>query len=221
VRLDGDLFWPPRDGDGGKGGGGGGGGDGSGGEESRPDDDGARAATVAFGVGLWMLAIGISFVIFFIASWAILHAPGVAAVSMPEGMTLRLSVSTLLLAVSSASIELARRAFARARPALARRWLAATLLLALAFLASQALAWVALFEAGIRPSTNTLGTTFTTLTAMHGLHILGGLAYILAARRKLPRASAAASATLRSCARYWHFLGLLWLLLLAVLLALF
>jgi cytochrome c oxidase subunit 3 len=160
-------------------------------------------------------------VIFLIASWAILHAPGVASMSMPEGMTLRLSLSTALIALSSASIELARRALAGARLDRSRHWLAATFLLALAFLGSQALAWVTLFEAGIRPSTNTLGTTFTTLTAMHGLHILGGLAYILAARQKLSRGAFAASATLRSCARYWHFLGLLWLLLLGALLALF
>ncbi len=222
VRLDGDVYWPPRDGGGGSGGGGeGGGGDGSGGEDDLPDEEGVRAAAVAFGVNLWMLAIAVSFVIFLIASWAILHAPGVAVVSLPEGMAMRLTASTILIALSSASIELARHALAHAELDRARRWLGVTFLLALAFLGSQTLAWIALFEAGIRPSTNTLGTTFTTLTAMHGVHILGGLAYLLAARAHLLRRDPSAGGSLRSCARYWHFLGLLWLILLGALLALF
>ena len=59
---------------------------------------------------------------------------------------------------------------------------------------------------------------FYLLTGLHGLHVAGGLvaaALAGASARRGGAAGLAASATL--CARYWHFLLLLWLALFALL----
>ncbi len=226
-RVDGELFWPPDDGSGGRGGGrgggggsGGGGGGDSGGEE-RSGDGERRAERVTFGLNLWMFALGISFAIFLLASWALRGGPGDDGEKLPLGMLARLLGSTLLLGLSSGAVELARRALDRGVPGRARRWLGHAQFLALGFLVSQVLAWRALLAAGIGPSSNTLGTTFTTLTALHGAHVAGGLGYLLVAGRALRRADQRARRSLAACARYWHFLGLLWLVLFAALWVLF
>jgi cytochrome c oxidase subunit III len=66
---------------------------------------------------------------------------------------------------------------------------------------------------------NPASSFFYLLTGLHGLHVAGGLvaaalAGVSASRRRAAGAGFAASAAL--CARYWHFLLLLWLALFAL-----
>ena len=58
---------------------------------------------------------------------------------------------------------------------------------------------------------------FFLLTALHAMHVTGGLiAWLLAARAtRSDIALAAASWRIGLCARYWHFLLLVWLALFA------
>jgi cytochrome c oxidase subunit 3 len=82
---------------------------------------------------------------------------------------------------------------------------------ALAFLAAQCWAWLALQSANVVVAGNPAASFFYVLTALHGLHVAGGLV--------------AWGATLRSddpprwrialCARYWHLLLAVWLALYA------
>ncbi|WP_432720714.1 cytochrome c oxidase subunit 3 [Jeongeupia wiesaeckerbachi] len=84
------------------------------------------------------------------------------------------------------------------------------------FLAGQLGAWQQLHAQGYLVAGNPANSFFYLLTGMHGVHVLGGLltwGWLLArARRGLDVALEA-----RLCARYWHFLLLIWLLLYAVL----
>lgn len=115
-------------------------------------------------------------------------------------------INTLILAVSSIAWEAARRT-RDMRAAIAGS------ALGLLFLAGQVLLWKQYQATGYTLSANPANAFFYLLTALHGLHIMGGL---FAAGRAL------AAANLRNialCAIYWHFLLIVWLLLAALLLS--
>ncbi len=91
---------------------------------------------------------------------------------------------------------------------------------ALVFLIGQWLAWQQLSGLGYFIDSNPSNAFFYTLTAVHGLHLLGGL---LAWARALVRVRQGVEITrlritLELCAIYWHFLLLVWLVLFGLLL---
>src|SRR6185436_1713106 len=94
-----------------------------------------------------------------------------------------------------------------------RVWLAGAGGCALAFLAAQGWAWQALLAQQVSPAGNPAASFFYVLTALHALHLAGGLAaWSLAARAAWrERDPAAAAWRIALCARYWHFLLLVWL----------
>lgn len=112
--------------------------------------------------------------------------------------------NTIVLAASSATIELARRR----QPA--TPWLVASNLLAFVFLGGQLFAWRQLAEAGIYLPTNPQASFFYIMTGLHGAHLLGGIV-LLAVAWATRRAT-----TMNCAATYWHFLGLVWLGVLAL-----
>jgi len=133
-----------------------------------------------------------------------------------------LYVNTLVLLLSSVTLEIARRrvaAFMRGpksgqeNPA---RWLNATLALGLFFLAGQYLAWRQLSAQGLYLATNPSSSFFYVFTAAHGLHLLGGLAGLMRVIHKLNRRTLRRT-TLDATARYWHFMDILWVYLLLLL----
>ena len=88
---------------------------------------------------------------------------------------------------------------------------------ALLFLAAQWWAWQALLERQVTAVGNPAGSFFYVLTALHGLHVLGGLVGWTIAARAVRRVTDAREAAWRIglTARYWHFLLLVWLALYA------
>ena len=91
---------------------------------------------------------------------------------------------------------------------------------ALVFLVGQWLAWQQLSGLGYFIDSNPSNAFFYTLTAVHGLHLLGGL---VAWVRALVRVRQGVEMTrlritLELCAIYWHFLLLVWLVLFGLLL---
>lgn len=88
------------------------------------------------------------------------------------------------------------------------------------FLAGQILAWRQLNAEGYSLTANPSNAFFYVLTALHGLHLLGGL-WVWARsmiKLQLGLAPGALSLSVRLCAVYWHFLLAVWLVLFAVLL---
>jgi cytochrome c oxidase subunit 3 len=119
--------------------------------------------------------------------------------------------------MSSGLLEAARRRLRLSRPAFARLWIAGTALGA-AFLAGQVEVWRELAAAGIYVATNPGSGFFYVLTAMHGAHLLGGLvalAYIGFHALRWQLGPAKRTAT-DAAAWFWHYLGALWLVLLAL-----
>ncbi len=95
----------------------------------------------------------------------------------------------------------------------------------LAFLCAQALAWRELAVSGYFTAANPASAFFYLLTAIHGAHVLGGLVALgrtstrTFARPKdlAPTIPRELTLSVELCAIYWHFLLLVWLVLLALL----
>lgn len=90
---------------------------------------------------------------------------------------------------------------------------------AIVFLIGQLLAWQQLNAAGYALAANAANAFFYLLTAVHGLHVLGGLVALGRTTAKASRGIAIPQLRLsiELCAMYWHFLLLVWLILLALL----
>jgi cytochrome c oxidase subunit 3 len=85
----------------------------------------------------------------------------------------------------------------------------------LLFLVGQLLAWRQLARGGYLPANNPADAFFYLITAVHGLHLSGGLVALARTGAKLHRRVRIESLRLsvELCATYWHFLLLAWLLL--------
>jgi cytochrome c oxidase subunit 3 len=130
--------------------------------------------------------------------------------------------NTLLLIASSITLEVARPRIAsfmggqRTRKESPARWLYITLFLGLFFVAGQYVAWSQLRAAGLYLATNPSSSFFYLLTVTHAIHVLGGLGGLLYVIHKL-RKSVLRRNQFVAAARYWHFMGILWLYLLLLL----
>jgi cytochrome c oxidase subunit 3 len=90
---------------------------------------------------------------------------------------------------------------------------------AVIFLVGQLLAWQQLGAAGYFLASNPANTFFYLLTAVHGLHLMGGLAALGRTTAKVWRSTEMTEVrmSVELCAIYWHFLLLVWLVLLGLL----
>lgn len=92
-------------------------------------------------------------------------------------------------------------------------------ILVLAFLAGQWVAWQALASQGYYSLSSPAFAFFHLLTALHALHLLGGLyVWVRAVRRARTAPPADLLPTLELCAIYWHYLLLLWIVLFVLML---
>jgi cytochrome c oxidase subunit 3 len=140
-----------------------------------------------------------------------------------------LYLDTLILIASSYTLELARKRFAactsltsddgaqaRALRSDGLYWLNITLTLGLFFVAGQVLAWQRLASQGLFLATSPSSSFFYLLTAMHGLHLLGGVLGLVYVGYRLRHNARNAQTSLGTAAVYWHFVDLLWVYLLLV-----
>ena len=110
--------------------------------------------------------------------------------------------SAFVQLLSSVALEIARRSGRR------RSWIAGALGLGVLFLVGQALAWIDLTGQGVFLKTHPYASFFYMLTAVHAVHVLGGIAALGATLRK-PQ-------LLELSALYWHFVGAVWFYVLIV-----
>jgi cytochrome c oxidase subunit 3 len=90
---------------------------------------------------------------------------------------------------------------------------------AMIFLAGQLLVWQQLNVAGYFVASNPANSFFYLITAAHGLHLMGGLVALGRTTAKVWRGAPMMQVRLsvELCAIYWHFLLLVWLVLLGLL----
>ena len=90
---------------------------------------------------------------------------------------------------------------------------------AVTFLIGQLLAWRQLSGAGYFLASNPANSFFYLITAVHGLHLMGGLVALGRTTAKVLRGADATQIRLsvELCTIYWHFLLVVWLVLLGLL----
>lgn len=181
-------------------------------------ESGSSALEERYRLGMWVALAAIVMMFTSLTSAYIVRAAS-SNDWRPIAMPRILLLSTALIVLSSAAIELARRKLKSGLKGSYRPWLLLTLALGVGFLGSQILAWRQLVRQGVYVTSNPHGSFFYLLTATHGVHLLGGLlavAYLLLRPGKLhvnlpaqsPRQGVLNAATL-----YWHFMDGLWIYL--------
>lgn len=129
------------------------------------------------------------------ADWVKLAMPGI------------IWVNTAVIVLSSVTLEVARKV----KPASARRWVVATVVLGLLFVAGQIQAWRELSSKGVFATTDPHASFFYMLTAVHTAHLAAGIAILAYAFSRAGRAP------LGLCAAWWHVVGGAWIWLAALL----
>lgn len=128
-------------------------------------------------------------------------------------------LNTLVLAASSVTLEMSRRALSRRAAEGFSIWLYVTAGLGVIFLMGQLTAWRELAARGVYLASNASASFFYLLTATHGVHLLGGvlaLGYLVFRAPAIARGDTRRTA-LDATAIYWHFMDGLWIYLLILL----
>jgi cytochrome c oxidase subunit III len=148
-------------------------------------------------------------------AWIPIHDPGI------------LWANTAVLILASIAMQLSHGfGSSGVGRASMRRYFNAAGILTMAFLVGQVFAWRELYATGQYGVSSPAFSFFILLTAVHGLHLVGGLVVWTRAAAKLGRglekadlrAVAALRQSIALCATYWHYLLMIWLVLFAILL---
>jgi cytochrome c oxidase subunit 3 len=131
-----------------------------------------------------------------------------------------LALSTVFLILSSITIERAVRLLQREKIAAFRRQLIITLAITLAFVAIQTPSLIALLAthaSSLERGVSIYGLVFV-LILLHALHVIGGIVPLVVtiARARAGRYDHEHIVPVRSLALYWHFLGLVWIVMLGM-----
>jgi cytochrome c oxidase subunit III len=143
-----------------------------------------------------------------------------------------LLLNTVVLLISSVTMELARRQAARKAcaqfssiPGVSvdakgeMSWLALTVVLGLSFLTGQWMAWRELAANGFYVASSPSSSFVYLLTGMHGIHLFGGAVALLSAGAAsfLRRSADSQSILVDVTGWYWHFMAVLWIYILCLL----
>lgn len=193
----------------------------AGGAVAEPALDAQGPARVAL---RFILAIvGILFFLFIITFLSRSQYPDFRALAgapwQPFTDTSRLWLNTAVLACASIAMQLGLMTARRGQLNAAVVSVSAAVFFTLGFLFAQYLLWQYLQGLGFYLATNPAESYFYVLTAVHGLHLIGGLlvlAYVVF-RVWYDGDPASLRGPLQLCATYWHFLLGIWLVLFALL----
>jgi len=141
----------------------------------------------------------------------------------PFSLPIQVWLSTALIILSSIVYHLGTIAVQRNDQPAARKWFIATTVLGAAFISSQILVWLELRSRGLYVQGNPYAGFFYILTAVHAVHVIGGIIALgsILLRNMTPTDKLLEIEKRRTLARvvgwYWHFMGVLWLVLFVML----
>lgn len=137
----------------------------------------------------------------------------------PFDLPIQVWLSTVIILASSVTYHIGKRATERNDQPAAKRWFIATTVLGAAFISSQILAWLELTRRGLYISGNPYAGFFYILTAVHAVHVVGGVSALGSILLRVWNPTSIADELLRrrSIAQvvgwYWHVVGALWIVL--------
>jgi len=167
------------------------------------------------GLGVFLAVVGALFALFISAYSMRMGMSDWRSVPMPR----LLWPNTGMLIMSSVALQWALVSVRRDDMDVVRACLLAAGAFSVAFLAGQLLVWRQLSETGYLLAGNPANSFFYLITGLHGLHMLGGLVALALATDRAWRSDVPGRVALsvELCALYWHFLLLVWLVLLNLL----
>lgn len=129
-------------------------------------------------------------------------------------------LNTVILVLSSLAMHRAWSHARRGEMGGVRSWLSAGGFFAIAFLVGQLLAWRELVATGHYAAVDPSNAFFYMLTAVHGVHLIGGLVAWGRTIAKVRRGYGVVLVrmSVELCTIYWHFLLLIWLVLFVLML---
>ena len=128
-----------------------------------------------------------------------------------------LALSTAILLASSFTLAHSRNRLLANDDAGFRHWWGVTAILGLFFLAGLGISWRQLAVAGVGIATNPSSSFFYVFTAAHGIHVLAGIAVLVAVAFRAPR-HLTRTTVAGVVSTYWHAINGLWVLLFVFLL---
>jgi len=174
-------------------------------------------------LGIWLfLASEVMLFGALFSSYVILR---VGAATWPEGSQILnvplATLNTLVLISSSVTIILSWASLKLNKFDKFRLYMGATIGLSCVFLVIKYIEYTAKFSHGLYPSTSTFFALYFTLTGLHAIHIIGGVAvngYLLGPGSKLWRDQPEMFTNrVEAAGLYWHFVDLVWIFLFPVL----
>jgi len=127
------------------------------------------------------------------------------------------SLNTIVLLGSSVTMAMSRAALNRTDLRRYKLYMAVTVALAGVFLLIKGCEYSMKFEHGLFPSTSTFLAIYFTMTGLHALHVVGGMAvnaYLLGPGSKLWQTRPVQFAgRVEAAGLYWHFVDLVWIFL--------
>jgi cytochrome c oxidase subunit 3 len=135
---------------------------------------------------------------------------------------LQLWINSLLLVLSSVTLEMARRTAAKTEefsimgivpPSHKNGWLEATVILGFCFLAGQIMVWKYLQQHGVFHAFNPSQKLFYVVTGTHAAHLVFGLLallYVALGKRWMGLRAESQRIAVEVTGWYWHYLAFLW-----------
>jgi cytochrome c oxidase subunit III len=133
------------------------------------------------------------------------------------------SVSTLIIISSSLAISKAIRCYKKDNLRKLKRYFLLSIFLSLAFIMAQVVSWYEISAAGITFTELAAGTYIYLISALHAVHLLGGLLFLTVTFFRTQHAASDAIRTLvfirnpfvrqqiKMLTIYWHFMGAIWI----------
>ncbi|MHB1487109.1 MAG: cytochrome c oxidase subunit 3 [Acidimicrobiales bacterium] len=172
-----------------------------------------RPSMLGVGTMVWLGSELMFFSGLFAAYFTIRAHDSVGGVWPPHGIKLDIlqsGVFTLILLMSSVTMQKALWEEEYGRRRSARWWVVLTIVMGAAFLANQAVEWGTV---AFSTSTNAFGSMFFVMTGLHGLHVFIGLVAMggLLGRMIGPKGDPGEVAVFQSISYYWHFVDIVWI----------
>jgi len=185
--------------------------------EDVPGDGAFSLPPVKVGLGVFLAVATSLFALLVSAYFMRMAGADWTTLAVPKALWL----NTGALVLSSVAMQWTRNAAKHEVIDRLRIGLIAAGVFALCFLAGQLWVWQQLSASGYFLSANPANAFFYLLTAVHGVHLLGGLWVWANATAKVWRSTevGAVRLSVELCTVYWHYLLLVWIALFALLLS--
>ncbi len=171
--------------------------------------EGSSLPTAKIGLSVFLAVVGALFALFASAYFMRMEYSDWRTMPLPD----LLLVNTVILVLSSAALQCAVVGARDGNLNTVKIGLVTGGVSAIGFLIGQLFAWRELSETGYFLTANPANSFFYLITALHGLHIMGGL---VALSRTMARALGETGIiklrlSVELCAMYWHFLLFVWI----------